>query len=224
LALFSLFVIGFLIVQKNMKYRLLIAVVFTAMISAQAQTTNPGTSQKQWNISSDVNFYIFKDDFFVLPVIRADKNKLHLEARYNYEDIETFSAWIGYNVSGGGQFEYTFTPMVGGVVGLSNGIAPGLEVTLTYKKFEFYSEMEYLFDWNETENNFYYNWADILYSPNDWLWFGISGQRTRLYQTNLEIQRGLTVGAGWKVWELNTYAYNFGFDDPFFVITLSAEF
>lgn len=181
-------------------------------------------SASSWNFSTDVSFYLIQDDFFVLPVFRADKNKLHLEARYNYEDRETFSGWIGYNFSGGDDvFSYTFTPMLGSVFGLSNGVAPGLELTLTYKNFELYSEMENLFDLEDSENNFYYNWADLTYSPTDWLWFGISGQRTRLFQTDLEIQRGLLVGVGLKNFEFNTYVYNIG-DDPFMIITLSATF
>ena len=177
-----------------------------------------------WDFNADVNFYLIPDDFFVVPVFRADKNKLHLEARYNYEDRETFSGWIGYNFSGGDdEFSYTFTPMLGGVAGLSNGIAPGLELTVTYKNYELYSEMENLYDLKDSENNFYYNWADLTYSPTDWLWFGISGQRTRLFQTELDIQRGLLVGVRLKNFELNTYVYNIG-DDPFLILTLSASF
>jgi hypothetical protein len=200
-------------------------VFFCLVVLAGGFHASAQSDSSQWNFSTDVNFYIIPDDFFVLPVFRADKNKLHLEARYNYEDRETFSGWVGYNFSGGDDvFSYMFTPMLGGVVGLSNGIAPGLEFTITYKNFELYSEMENLFDLQDSENNFYYNWADLTYSPTDWLWLGISGQRTRLYQTDLDIQRGIIVGAGFKNIELTTYSYNIGFDDPFFIITLSASF
>jgi hypothetical protein len=189
-------------------------------LHAQEQDSTSG-----WNFSTDVNLYIMQDDFFALPVFRADKNRLHLEARYNYEDRETFSAWIGYNFDGGdGEFSYAFTPMLGGVVGLSNGIAPGLEMTLAYKNFELYSEMENLFDPGNKENNYYYNWADLTYSPLDWLWIGISGQRTRLYQSALDIQRGLLVGVSVKRFDFTTYVYNIGFDDPFLILTLSAGF
>lgn len=181
-------------------------------------------SEKPWSFEADANFYFIPDDFFILPVFKADKNKLHLEARYNYEDRETFSGWVGYNFMGGKKVEYTITPMVGGVVGLSNGIAPGLEFTFTYKGFEIYSESEYLFEFESSENNFYYQWTDITYSPNDWLWFGISGQRTRLYKTDLDIQRGLLIGGGYKSFELTGYLYNLGFDDPFVLLTLSASF
>jgi hypothetical protein len=184
------------------------------------------SDSSQWNFSTDVNFYLIPDDFFILPVFRADKNKLHLEARYNYEDRETFSGWFGYNFIGGNgnNFDYTITPMLGGVVGNSDGMAAGLEITLTYKRFELYTESENFFDFESSSNNYFYNWSDLTYSPIDWLWFGISGQRTRLYQTDLDIQRGLIVGASLKNLSLNTYLYNIGFDDPFFIITLSASF
>ena len=192
--------------------------------SVCAQEESASGDSSVWQFGADANLYFIPDDFFILPVFRADKNKLHLEARYNYEDRETFSAWVGYNFNGGNKLEYTITPMAGGIVGLSNGIAPGLEITLNIGRFELYSESEYFFDFEEKENYFFYNWTDLTYSATDWLWFGISGQRTRLYQTDLDIQRGLLIGGGLKQWELTTYMYNLGFDDPFFLLTLSVSF
>jgi len=177
-----------------------------------------------WSFTADLNLYFIPDDFFVLPLFKADRDWIHLEGRYNYEDHETFSAWFGYNFSGGKKLEYTITPMVGGVVGLTDGVATGLEFTLSLGRFELYSEMEYLFDASSNENNFYYNWSDLTYSPTDWLWVGISGQRTRLYQTDLDIQRGLILGGGWKNWELTSYFYNIGTDDHFILLTLTAMF
>lgn len=200
------------------KFILFIALMLSGSI-ASAQTAD----SVQWEFGADANFYLIPDDFFVLPVFRADRGKLHLEARYNYEDLETFSAWVGYNFSGGNKLEYTITPMIGGVVGNSNGVAPGLELTLGLKSFELYSESEYFFDAESTDNNFFYTWTDLTFSPTDWLWLGISGQRTRLYQTELDIQRGLLVGAGLKQWEFTTYVYNLGYD-PFVLLTLSVSF
>lgn len=199
-------------------------IFLTLLISGCAFSGFAQSDSSQWSFSTDVNFYLIPDDFFVLPVFRADKNKLHLEARYNYEDRETFSGWIGYNFTGGEQLEYTITPMAGGVVGNSDGLAAGLEITLTYKSFELYAESENFFDFDSRDNNYFYNWTDLTYAPTDWLWLGISGQRTRLYQTDLDIQRGILVGAGLKNWELSTYCYNLGFDDPFFLVTLSVGF
>ena len=195
--------------------------VFCTFLFAQETIT---TAEKKWNFGADLNMIFIPDLFIVSPLFRADKNKLHLEARYNYEDLETFSGWVGYNFIGGKNFEYTITPMVGGVVGLSNGIAPGLEFSFTYKKFELYSESEYIFDVESAENNFFYSWTDLTYSPTDWLSVGLSGQRTRLYQTDLDIQRGLLVGGTYKSFGLRGYVYNLGYDDPFVLIGLSVSF
>ncbi len=208
------------IMKRNI---LLLFICFTAFIQALAQEES-SSPEKTWNFSIEANNYFFPGEYILLPVFRADKNKLHLEARYNYEDLETFSGWVGYNFSGGNKVTFMLTPMLGGVVGNSNGLAIGMEATVGFNAFEFYTEMENLVDFNTKDNNFFYAWTDFSYSPTDWLWLGLSGQRTRLYQTDLDIQKGLFVGAGLKNWELTTYVYNLGFDDPFLLVTIGVEF
>ena len=188
----------------------------------------PQESQKadstSWEFSADINLYFIPDNFIVLPVMKADHGKVHLEARYNYEDLKTLSAWAGYNFSGGQKIEYLITPMVGAVVGNSNGVAPGVEFSFIKNKIELYSETEYLFDPGMKENNFLYTWTDLTYSIKDWLWAGLSVQRTRLYKTELDIQRGLIVGAGGKRWEISSYLYNVGFSTPLVLVTLTHNF
>jgi len=207
--------------MKNSICFLLFSASGVAFVFAQGE---PASGPPAWQFNAHANFYFIPEDFFVLPVFQADKNKLHLEARYNYEDRQTFSAWIGYNFQGGNKLEYTITPMLGGVVGRSDGIAPGLEVTLGFKGFALYTEAETYVDFETSENNFLYNWTDLTYSPKDWLWFGISGQRTRVYRTSLDLQRGVLVGAGIKNWEFTIYLYNVGFEDPFGLLTISKQF
>jgi len=41
---------------------------------------------------------------------------MHLEARYDYEALETGSAWVGYKLSGGERIAWDFIPMIGGVL------------------------------------------------------------------------------------------------------------
>ena len=196
--------------------------LFTMLCSyssfAQEQDT---ISKSKWNHNLEALFYILQDEFIFLPIYTVDKDWLHLEARYNYEDMNTFSGWFGYNFSGGNKFQYTITPMVGGIAGNINGIAPGLEFDFEFYGFELYSESEYVFDLQDKENDFYYNWTDFTYSPLDWLWFGLSAQRTRLYQTDLEFQSGLLIGGGYKWFGLSGYLYNPGSDDPYLILSLS---
>ena len=104
-----------------------------------------------WNHSFEGSYYIWKTESYFLPIYSVDRDWLHLEARYNYEDMNTFSGWFGYNFNGGKKFQYAITPMLGIVAGNSDGIAPGLEFTFGFHGFELYSESEYLFDLNDKE-------------------------------------------------------------------------
>jgi len=194
--------------------------LFSLFTYAQDQDT---LITSEWTFGVETDLY-FTDPFILLPIVSANKGNLHLEARYNYEDLKTVSAWIGYNIFGGDEFEYFITPMVGGAVGRTNGIAPGLEFTLSIIGFELYSESEYLFDVEAKENNYFYSWTDLTYSPLDWLWFGISGQRTRVYQTELEIQRGMLIGAAYKNWQFTGYLYNLFSDDIFLMLSVASDF
>jgi len=184
----------------------------------------PDSSINKWEIEASLLFYFVPNDFFVLPIIKADKNKLHLESRYNYEDMKTVSFFAGYNFSGGNKIEYTITPMLGAVLGNSDGIAPGLEMDFTLGKFELYSEMEFLFEFNDKSNSYYYNWSELTFAPKDWLWGGITVQRTRLYETSLGVQRGILAGISWKKASVTGYLFNPFTDDTFGILSLAISF
>ena len=178
----------------------------------------PDSTKNKWNVEASALFYFIPEDFFILPIIKADKNKLHLESRFNYEDRNTVSFFGGYNFTGGNKIEYTITPMIGAVLGNSDGIAPGLEMDFTLGKFELYSEMEYLFELNDKSYSYYYNWTELTFAPKDWLWVGITGQRTRLYESKLEIQRGILAGISLGNLSFTGYLFN-PFSDNLFIIS-----
>jgi len=197
---------------------LLLCVSFTA---AGAQETAPSAT---WVHRLEFNIYLIEDDSHLLPIFRADRGKLHVEARYNYEEIDTFSGWVGYNFVGGDDLEYTVTPMAGGVLGSTNGIAAGLELTFDYRGFDLYSESEYMFDLEDKENDFYYTWTDFSYAPRDWLWFGISVQVTLMYQSDVEVECGLLVGGSYRRFDIAGYVFNLGSDDTYGILTLALNF
>src|SRR5262245_402403 len=68
------------------------------------------------------------------PIAYGDHAGLHLEARYNYENLETGSGFVGWNCAAGGEIALAVTPMVGLVAGKTNGVAPGLEADITWKR------------------------------------------------------------------------------------------
>ncbi|MGE0021404.1 MAG: hypothetical protein AB7S72_17140 [Draconibacterium sp.] len=199
----------------------LFLMVFAFVTIAKAQDE---TGEKpMWNHYFEADFY-FEDDFYVLPMYRADRNHLHLEARYNYEDFETFSAWGGYNLFGGDKLEYAFTPMAGLAFGNTNGLVTGAEMTFTLGSFELYNESEYLAGFESKEDNFFYAWTDFTYSPKDWLWFGLSSQITKEYQSDTEFRSGLILGGGYKNFELSGYYFE-GWSGPaFLMFALSFSF
>ena len=158
------------------------------------------------------------------PTITADCNWLHLEARYNYEALDTGSAWAGYNFSGGKKLAWEVTPMLGGVFGDTSGIAPGYTGSLTWWKLELYSEGEYLFDTRDSSGSFFYNWSELTVAPVDWLKLGMVTQRTRAYQTDRDIQRGFLVGLSYKQVSFTTYVFNPDESKPTVVLALGITF
>jgi hypothetical protein len=177
----------------------------------------PTVDTEGWEFNLTVEGYIIPDGIsYVDPVFSADYKKLHLEGRYNYENLHTGSTWVGYNynhgsIDDGDTWEFDVTPMIGGVFGRTNGIAPGCEVSLQYKtKIEFSITNEYVFDTTSKSGNFYYAWPQLTYSPKEWLHLGAVAQHTAAYHTPVNIQRGFLVGFSYKNWEYTTYVFNPG--------------
>ena len=128
----------------RMKQMRLIALIAIAVVFAgdnalagdgdrrRARAVAEEADEKAWSFSASATTYIVPDDQdYVQPTFTADRGWLHLEARYNYENLETGSVWIGYNFSGGEKLEWEFTPMLGGVFGDTTGIAPGYKVSVS---------------------------------------------------------------------------------------------
>jgi hypothetical protein len=186
--------------------------------------TNSDTA-RLWFLSASV-FYNFipGGDDYLWPVFTADHDWLHLEGRYNYEDLRTASAWIGYNFDGSKKIIYSITPMLGGVLGKTKGIGLGAEIILNYKKIDFYSESEYIFHIPESEGNFFYTWSELSYSPLRWFRLGFALQHTKVYKTNAELQRGILAGFSWKRAELSGYAFDPDKSERVYVIGLNVDF
>ena len=196
-----------------------------ATAAAQESTAPPAEEKAGWEFNASVYGYFPPEDHhYAQPTVTADHGALHLEGRYNYEGLKSGSAWVGWNVGAGEKLRLDATLMAGGVFGDTRGVAPGYELTLSYGKFELYSEGEYVFDTQDSDNNFFYNWAQLGYSPVDWLTVGLASQRTRVYRTGLDVQRGVFVGFTWKSLSLNVYVFNPGWETPTVVSSLAVSF
>jgi hypothetical protein len=116
------------------------------------------------------------------------------------------------------------TAMMGGVFGATVGVAPAYKASLSWTKLAFYSEGEYLFDTNDSADSFFYAWSELTWSPIEWCRLGFVGQRTRVFETERDIQRGVLVGFQTQRVAFTTYVFNLDDRSPTAVVALGLSF
>jgi hypothetical protein len=196
----------------------------TANVPAEGATT-PGGAANAWSFYAYVYGYIVPESRDYANInLSADRGWLHLEGRYNYEALESGSVWLGYNFTIGEKLVFDFTPMLGGVFGHLTGVAPGYNLSLSYKHVSLSSQSEYVFDTEDSSGNFFYTWSELTYAPWDWLRGGLVAQRTKAYQSSLDIQQGFLLGTSYGKVDFTTYVFNLGWTDPTVVLALGLRF
>jgi len=194
------------------------AAAATGQEPAATTTTSAGPS---WSFGISGALYALPDeDDFAQPTLRADRGRLHLEARYNYEDRESTSFFAGGTFEIGAKTKLALTPMLGGLVGRTDGVVPGFEADLTAGPFAAYAEAEYVLDLGDSASSYFYLWSELSVWPTGWLRAGVVTQRTRVYQTDRDIQRGLLFGVSLRRVEATVYFFNPGADDHFAVVSV----
>ena len=202
---------------------IVLASVFLWNANVYGQTPPPPTPPS-WSFSASAATYVLPESTYVQPSFIADRDWLHLEYRHNYESLSTGSLWFGYNFSGGKKLQWEFTPLIGWVFGETTGVAPGFKGSLAWWKLEFYTENEYVADTNYRSDSFFYDWSELSLYPVDWFRLGLVTQRTRAYQSEREIQRGILAGGSFKWLNLTGYAFNPDDDEPFYVFSAEVTF
>ena len=199
--------------------------IFCQEAPSSASAKLSGAVANPWTFNLTTDGYIIPNGTrYVDPVFSADRSWLHLEARYNDENLRTGSVWVGYNFSVGKKVELDITPMIGGVFGRTTGIAPGCEASLTYKKLELSVTNEYVFDTKSKSGDFYNTWPQFTYSPWGWLQVGLVAARTRAFQTSLDVQRGFLVGVTHKNLESTVLRFQCWFYGPTVVLEVGGIF
>jgi len=175
--------------MKKIYLLLLLGFVSSKLFTQELDTASRSSS---WKFSAWAEEFIIpgEQDYFN-PTFYARHNKLHLEGRYNYEDRNTASLWAGRRFLFGKGVQFVLVPMGAVVLGNTNGVAPGFEAEIMYGKFDFYAEAEYVFDFKENENNFFYMYSELAIRPIKPIRTGLIAQRTKLFQTKYEVQRGI---------------------------------
>jgi hypothetical protein len=181
--------------------------------------------ERVWSFSASAFGYLLPDAAdYGQPTLTADRERLHLEARYNYENLHTGSLWLGYNLHFGDALAFELTPILGVAFGDTDGVAPGYRASLTWRRLDLSSESEYLFDAGNSADSFLYTWSELGWSPRDWLRLGLVVQRTKVYQTEFDVQRGFLLGVACKKASLTGYVFNPDASKPTVVLGLSLAF
>jgi hypothetical protein len=200
---------------------LLIVMLVVAAPVARAQEK----AASAWSGSATLFSYLIPGaGDYAQPTVALDRKALHVEGRFNYEALRTGSLWAGYNFEGGSTVTWTFTPMGGGAFGDVGGLAPGYTGSLAWRKLDFYSEGEYLFDLGTPADSFLYNWSELAVAPVPWLRAGVVTQRTRVRATDREIQRGPFVGLTHGRFEVGAYMLDAADHSPSVVLSFAWTF
>ncbi len=185
----------------------------------------PSDSISSWNFSAWAELFIIPEDReYFNPTFYVRHNSLHLEARYNYEDVNTASVWAGRRFKFGKTVRFVIVPLAGVVFGNTNGLAPGLELEIMYKKFDFYAESEHVFDLGEQENNFSYMYSELAVRPAQPLRTGLIAQRTRLFESERELQRGVFAEYYFKKLRAGIFYFNPFTTYQFWIASMSVDF
>lgn len=136
-----------------------------------------------------------------------NEKKWYAEGRYNYEELKTFSFYVGKTFSKKKDFSYSLTPLLGGALGNFNGVSTGINMDLDYSNFFFSLQTQYSLSTDRRTENFFYNWSELAYQPLNWIYGGVSVQQTQLYNTETVFEPGFLVGFCFKNLTIPLYTF-----------------
>ena len=152
-----------------------------------------------------------------------NQDKWYAEGRYNYEELETFSFYVGKTFSQKSKLSYEVTPLLGGAIGTFNGLSTGLNIDLDYSRFYLSLQSQYSFSTDQRTNNFFFNWSEFVYQPLHWLYGGIAIQHTHLYNTGTSYESGLLVGFSYRNLAVPVYSFSPFNQNRYFMVGLTIE-
>ena len=208
---------------------LIAIVVIWSAIETAAQTPTTfrpvAAAQPAWSFRAALASYQLPDeDDYLQPTLVATRGALHVESRYNYEGRRSISGFLGWHVAAGSRITVEFTPLLGAVMGDTDGVIPAVSLAVGLRRLEFYTEGEYVIDLGSSDDSFLYNWSEFSVWATDWLRAGAVAQRTRVLQQPREIQRGVLIGIAIRRAEATVYVFNPGADDYYVVTSVGVSF
>ncbi len=164
----------------------------------------------------------------IVPIAHIQNEKWYGEVRYNYEELKTFSVYVGKIFSGDeDNHSYAIIPVVGMVMGKFTGGSVGLDVTFTDHDFFFTSQSQYTFANTNRHQNFMYSWSELGYEPSQWIYAGLALQHLQLFQKAEEPMSyvwGGMVGFNLGRWTIPLYSFDPFSNSRYFILGLNFGF
>jgi hypothetical protein len=159
-----------------------------------------------------------------VPILHVENAKgWHAEMRYNYEEWKAFSFYAGKSYSGGRDFSWTITPLIGVVAGRFKGGSAALNVDGEFKKFFFSAQSQYTVASTKENDNFFYNWSELGYTLSEHFYGGLTVQYTR-QSCNLKTEPGLMAGVRFNNLSFPCYLFSPGGALRYVVLGIDYEF
>jgi hypothetical protein len=95
---------------------------------------------------------------------------------------------------------------------------------IAYKKFDFYSENEYVFDFSSKQNNFFYTYSELAIRPIKPLRTGFITQRTRVFETPRELESGIFAEYYFGRFRTGVFYFSPFSSDNFWIASFSVDF
>jgi hypothetical protein len=179
---------------------------------------------RTWSIDLLGYQYITPDEgAFFIPVIMAETDVLHVEMRYNYEDFETGSLWIGPVFTWEGDVSAMLCPLLGVAIGRTVGMGPGLEASVDWRWLHLYTEGQLLFDVGSPDDSYTYLWTDITADITDMFQAGLVVQRTRYLGHPSDVSAGPFLGVTLGPLNLRAHLLGPGSTYTYGIITIDIE-
>lgn len=137
----------------------------------------------------------------------VSSNNFYFEARYNYEDVRTFSLYVGRTFETGKTLQLIITPSAGLVFGNYNGISLATYLELNGKWINAFSENEFVFDENDKLNNFFFTWSGATFPIHKNVGIGI-GSKWTILSDSRSLNYGPMISFEKGGFKLEGYAFN----------------
>jgi len=168
----------------------------------------------------------------IQPLVHFQANSnWYGELRYNYEDLKTVSLYGGKTFSGGSNFEYSITPMIGYSTGRFTGLSLAFNAEAEWKSFYLSSQTQHSIatkkndpsSVKKSEENFFFSWSELGYNIGDHFYSGLSVQYTRQAGENI-LEPGLLAGLNVKNFSFPFYVFNPFNAERYVIVGVSYEF